>query len=441
MSRSSLLHAVSAASGASAAAAVQRIVQRAIELIPGADGSTLELVQGDDLVYLAAAGSQAELVGSHVDLYWSLSGKAVLSDSPFRCDDTRAERRANRDDCDRGSAASIICVPLRRGAVPIGVLKVTSRQPDAFTTRDVATLDDLGEFVSATVAAMRDVGRTADELFAAALRSDPRRADVEGISAFVAHVIDPVAATDAEAADRVMSVLEGERLTTLFQPIVELDTMQLAGAEALSRVLLDPPVPAYRLFAAARSAGLGADLQLLAVRRALAASNRIPGDGFVSVNLDVDGICQPRLASLLEVATRPLVIELTEEVKVDDYQSLRNVLSTLRRVGVRLAVDDTGAGYASLSHVVKLAPELIKLDIELICGIDSDSIRRKLVAAVVNFAAETGTDVVAEGIETRGELEVVRELGVRYGQGYLLGRPTEPELLGVELAGVRSALD
>ena len=93
-------------------------------------------------------------------------------------------------------------------------------------------------------------------------------------------------------------------------------------------------------------------------------------------------------------------------------------------LGVRLAIDDTGAGFASLAHILKLAPDLIKLDRELTSGIDRDPVRCAPGAALVSFASRIGAEIIAEGIETASELEVLRGLGIRYGQGFLLCRPT-----------------
>ena len=90
---------------------------------------------------------------------------------------------------------------------------------------------------------------------------------------------------------------------------------------------------------------------------------------------------------------------------------------------MRIAVDDAGSGYSSLAHILKLAPDFIKLDRELVSGIDLDPVRRALAASLVTFAADTGAEIVAEGVETEDELEVLRRLGVRYAQGYHLGRP------------------
>ena len=122
--------------------------------------------------------------------------------------------------------------------------------------------------------------------------------------------------------------------------------------------------------------------------------------------------------------SRRVVVELTEQVKVDDYSRLSYTLRQLRLMGVRLAIDDTGAGFASLAHILKLTPDIIKLDRELTSGIDHDPVRSALAAALVTFASRTGAEIVAEGIETGTELEVLRGLGIRYGQGFLLCRPT-----------------
>jgi EAL domain-containing protein (putative c-di-GMP-specific phosphodiesterase class I) len=117
-------------------------------------------------------------------------------------------------------------------------------------------------------------------------------------------------------------------------------------------------------------------------------------------------------------------MELTEEAKVDDYARLSNALSGLSLLGVRLAIDDTGAGFASFAHILKLAPDIIKLDRELTSGIDHDPVRAALATALVSFAAQLGAEIIAEGIETAAELEVLRNLGIRYGQGYFLCVPT-----------------
>jgi EAL domain-containing protein (putative c-di-GMP-specific phosphodiesterase class I) len=116
-------------------------------------------------------------------------------------------------------------------------------------------------------------------------------------------------------------------------------------------------------------------------------------------------------------------LEITEHEAIDDYATLADALAPLRERGLRVAVDDVGAGYASLRHALQLAPDMVKMDISLTRDIDRDAGRRALATALISFAAETDMTIVAEGIETAGELHALRELGVKYGQGFYLARP------------------
>jgi EAL domain-containing protein (putative c-di-GMP-specific phosphodiesterase class I) len=129
----------------------------------------------------------------------------------------------------------------------------------------------------------------------------------------------------------------------------------------------------------------------------------------------------PRLRKLVQATTRRLILELTEHVPVDDYAALRKAIATLGNV--ELAVDDAGAGYASLRHILELRPTFAKLDISLVRGIDADELRQALAAGLVYFALSSGCHLIAEGVETEDEASVLRRLGVEFAQGYLFGRP------------------
>ena len=118
------------------------------------------------------------------------------------------------------------------------------------------------------------------------------------------------------------------------------------------------------------------------------------------------------------------MLEITEHVRVDDYGQLLDRLGRLRRAGIRLAVDDAGAGFASLHHILKLCPDIIKLDIVLTRDIDRDPIKRALASSLVSFSRDVGGTLIAEGIETAAELQTLVELGVPLGQGYHLGYPS-----------------
>jgi EAL domain-containing protein (putative c-di-GMP-specific phosphodiesterase class I) len=402
---------------------MQRIVQQALALVKAAEGSAVELLVNGELCYVCAAGSLADFVGLRLDPSASLSGLAVQTGRTQRCDDSEVDPRVDREACRRTRSTSMVCVPLRRAEEPVGVLKIAATTSHAFSDRDVATMSKLARFVTTTITMAHELSAAAEELCKGVGNLGSARVDDQAMSAFVANVIYPDVSDDLEIEGRVQRVLDGGGLDVVLQPIVELKSGSLAGAEALARFPGNPWRPPEVWFAEARRAKRGLELQLVAVRRALRVADVLPEHAFLAVNVDAEALMSEGLAKLLEQASRPVVLELTEHVEVSDYPGLRRVLRRLRAEGARLAIDDTGAGYSSLAHIVRLAPELIKLDIDLVRGIDLDPVRRSLVSAVATFAAETRAKVVAEGIETQAELEALRLLPVDYGQGYLLGRP------------------
>lgn len=227
---------------------------------------------------------------------------------------------------------------------------------------------------------------------------------------------------------RILDVLGQDRVRTVFQPIVDIGSGRTVGYEALSRFDSDPSQTPDRWFADADAVGLGVELDCLTVRAALAAAPRLPADCYVSINATPATLAAGRLAALIAAAPVPaemVVIEITEHVSVEDYQALRDPLDQLRSQGVRIAVDDTGSGYASLRHILRLRPELIKIDQEIIRGIHLDPTRRALATALVMFARDLGATVIAEGIDNVGDLATVSTLGIDAAQGFLLGRPDE----------------
>ena len=224
----------------------------------------------------------------------------------------------------------------------------------------------------------------------------------------------------------IQAVLDGGGPQILVQPIVDLATGAVVGGEALSRFAGSPAQGPDRWFADALDVGFGSELELTVVRLALAKLKAMPGSAYLSINMSPSTASSTAFADLLgcsDVAWDRVVIELTEHSDVSDYALLRIALANLRDKGVRIAIDDTGAGFASLSHVLKLRPDIVKLDIDLIRGIHSDPARRSLVTGLLSFAKEIGTQLLAEGIETADELSTLREIGVMYGQGYYLGTP------------------
>ena len=225
-------------------------------------------------------------------------------------------------------------------------------------------------------------------------------------------------------AERVRACLAPGGLTIVYQPVADLTTGLVVGAEALSRFAGEPYRTPDRWFADAAEVGLGQEMELAAVRAALDGLDRLPEAVWLSLNVSAPTVAAPALADLLGGASsRRLVVELTEHEPIEDYQQISSSLGYLRSLGVRLAVDDAGAGFASLRHILRLGPEVIKLDIALTRGIASDPVRRALASALVAFASEVGANIVAEGIESAAEADTLRRLGIRFGQGYHLARP------------------
>jgi EAL domain-containing protein (putative c-di-GMP-specific phosphodiesterase class I) len=211
-------------------------------------------------------------------------------------------------------------------------------------------------------------------------------------------------------------------LTTALQPIVDLDSGRVLGVEALARFGDRRPPEVH--FAEAQSNGSKVDLELAAVRAGLERLAELPLGAYLTLNVSPQTATSPELHDILGTApAKRVVLELTEHDPVADYGELERGLSALRARGMRVAIDDAGAGFASMRHVLVLRPDVIKMDVSIIRGIDSDQQRREFVRALVSFARATGCTLVAEGIETQEELAAVRALGVAAGQGFWLGRP------------------
>lgn len=227
-----------------------------------------------------------------------------------------------------------------------------------------------------------------------------------------------------EVEDRVRAALVGDLFDSYLQPIVRLADRAVVGFEALTRFRGEHARTPDVWFDEARRVGLGSELELAAARLALRSLGLLPNEAYLSLNFAPSTVVDPRLAALLgnEPAER-IVLEVTEHDAVEDYPSLERVLKSLRSGGVRLAIDDAGAGFSSFRHVIQLAPDIIKADVALTRGIDRDPARQALTRSLARFARETGAVIVSEGIETDAELRTAVRLGVSLGQGYLLGRP------------------
>ncbi len=230
-----------------------------------------------------------------------------------------------------------------------------------------------------------------------------------------------------EQRDQLIRVTIANRsLETHFQPIVDLRSGRAVGSEALARFAQQPIRPPDVWFAEAASVGLGTELELTALDLALGQLHRLPAGMYLSLNASAETIMsEPFRAILAGVPAERIVLELTEHSPIDDYLRFERSIQDLRSKGVRLAVDDAGAGFSSFRHILDLHPDVIKLDIGLTRGIDRDPARQALGRALLAFGLETyNTTIVAEGIETEGELATLRSLGCPSGQGFFLGRPS-----------------
>ena len=217
--------------------------------------------------------------------------------------------------------------------------------------------------------------------------------------------------------------LSGEGLTMAFQPIVELRSGNVVGVEALARFRSLPLRAPTEWFAEAVQLELGVQLELATIREALRSLDRIPPDAYLSVNASHRTAMSPGLLTALGQHAPRIVVEITEHEAIEDYDSLMTSLTGLRASGVRIAIDDAGAGFASLRHTLRIGPDIVKVDISLTRQIDTDRGRQALASALIWFADEMNITIVAEGIETREELETLQVLGVHFGQGFYLAKP------------------
>lgn len=226
---------------------------------------------------------------------------------------------------------------------------------------------------------------------------------------------------DAGVRANIESLLSARAFHPVFQPVVDLRAGHVIGFEALTR--FDDGVRPDLRFAEAHRASLGVRLEEETLVAALAAADALPHAAWLSVNASPELlISEGRLARVLAGSRRIVVVEITEHVAIEDYTALRAALGR-SGTNVRVAIDDAGAGFASFRHVLELRPDFVKLDADLVRGIDADPSRQALVVGMRYFAQKTGCTLIAEGIETETERAMLDNLDIRFGQGYLLGRP------------------
>lgn len=220
----------------------------------------------------------------------------------------------------------------------------------------------------------------------------------------------------------------GACVSVVFQPIVDLQRLAVAGYEALARFDSTPAFTPDHWFAAAAARGMGAELESVVLRRILAQRDSLPANCFLTVNIDPESFLASSVIDTIRAAgtLRGLVLEVTEHRPILDRKATLDALEELRKRGAMLAVDDAGAGYAGLQQILSLRPSFLKLDRALVEGVDGDEAKAALVEMMGAFANRLDAWLVAEGVETLAEARRLRELGVPLAQGYFFARPAAP---------------
>jgi EAL domain-containing protein (putative c-di-GMP-specific phosphodiesterase class I) len=329
--------------------------------------------------------------------------------------------------------ATTFCQAILEGRLP-AVIPDVRKHPEAMRL-PAARMPRIRSYVSVPV--VLSDGEVYGTFCAAGLTTDKAlskrdKALMEVLARAAALVIEPgvrEAARRDAVEDRLLPLMAAGGPVVVLQPIVELATGDRVGAEALSRFPRDWEMAPDVVFDQAHSVGHGDRLELLALERA--AEHLAAVDGYVSMNVSPATLLTPECTALLRGLPLPRVLlELSEHDQVDDYDALRAVLQPLREQGMRLAIDDVGAGFSSLRHIVLTTPEVIKLDRTLVDGVAGDPVLRTLVTSLVAFAHGCDASVVAEGVETAEDAAVLLAAGVDHGQGWHFGRPGPASDLG-----------
>ena len=231
-------------------------------------------------------------------------------------------------------------------------------------------------------------------------------------------------------------VIEKGRIACVYQPIVKLDDFSVLGYELLARGPMDSEL--HRpdaLFEVARDEDRVPELDRLCRMTAARGSTTLPSHYLRFINTEPlnlffhshsDLFIQEFIAATPEDLRGQTVMEITENSVIDDFARMRDVVRRLREQGFRIAIDDAGAGYAGLQTMVEIEPDFIKLDMSLIRNLGSSLVKQKLVGTLRDFCRQADITLMAEGIETRDQLDTLIRLGIEYGQGFLFAHPGSP---------------
>jgi PAS domain S-box-containing protein len=364
-------------------------IDAALMVLVQSDGTLLTIGTGGENLGGATSGATLEFPHPHRLIERSSSGAwwLDLSSPETRISDDLTSRMVT------SGITAIGNVPIRWEGQLVGILALASKAPDGpeWMSSRLPVFEELGSYAGALLGAEAEVFSTRQSL-----RGD------------------------------ILSIMSERKFHPVFQPFVDLRSGHVVGYEALTR-FTDGGRPEQR-FMQAHSVGLGSELESLCAIDALEAAKELPTDMWLSFNFSPAALIDGHAAEVVRHVERPLVIEVTEHAQIKNYAAIRRALQAMDNC--QLAVDDAGAGYTSLSHILELDPDFVKLDISLVRDVDTNAARQAMIAGMCHFAAQSGTILIAEGIETESEANALRDLGVplgeagMLGQGYLFGRPS-----------------
>ncbi|WP_425003098.1 EAL domain-containing protein [Mycolicibacterium sp. S3B2] len=409
------------------ASLVSRVAEQACAFAPKADGAAITLLRATDTAYVtvSAHGVLATAVGFVVPKRGSLQGRAARERRPQLIEDAMVDSRLTarvRSMNKQWGTRSWAAIPLTYNDHAIGSLLLAAAEPGAFTEEDLDSLLAISEFVSALIGAQSQIS----SLLTQVMTDSEERGQRALTARFVASVMLPETAEVGGLQDELESLLaQSNVLSVVFQPMVHLASGEALAYEGLTRFPPDSALTPQKWFTTARRLGRGVAIEHAALREVLTAATRIPDRYSVAVNLSPSAVLDPSIQELLVSVDRPLIVEVTEHEPFPE--SFGADLEKLRGAGVSVAVDDAGAGYASFVQLLRLRPDIIKIDGELVDGIDENPVKRAFATALKALGAELGAKIVAEAVETPAQLDTLTRLGIEYGQGFLLGRPvSEP---------------
>jgi EAL domain-containing protein (putative c-di-GMP-specific phosphodiesterase class I) len=334
----------------------------------------------------------------------------------------------------------ILCLDLPRGLRFLLLLDRKRRRSVALSVADLRTAR--GRLVSSLVP---NVARAAFPYLKAPPRMEvghglavhnpllhPERVIERGLDEALSQSAHLRRAEELLILERLEDVLLRERVVTAYQPILRMQERTIMGFEALSRGPRGSGLEsADALFGAATANHLLVELDRLCRARALLSSARIPSNAKIFVNTLPATMRDPQfrgkaLIDFLDkaqVAPDRIVIEITEHLVIENYAIFRDTMAYFTDLGMSFAVDDVGAGYSGLESIAKLKPSYLKIDTALVRDVDTSPVNRSMVKALITLGHGIGAKVIAEGIHNEEETQVLRAMGVDFGQGYHLARP------------------